>query len=106
MSEQPTPDSATPYPDFYLAADWSRIPNHCRDGLKAFIEQGRPTGSFLYAVLSNDLELAVGHADDVNKFRLADYINFLRSCAPTNCWGSPEKVDAWNKRGGLQGGAS
>jgi hypothetical protein len=62
-----------------------------------YFEKGRPPGSFLAAVLANDLVGAVGQADDINKYRLADYVQWLYWEAPGRpCgWGSYEAVREW-----------
>ena len=77
--------------------DYSRLPHHCQDGLREYIEHRRPVGDFLYAVLSNDLKEAFVRADDINIERMFDYVKFLYSQAPSPCWGSPEKVQKWLK---------
>lgn len=84
-------------------ANWDLIPDHCQDGLKLYLEHGIPTGSFLEAVLSNDLRKAVGRADDVNSRAIPNYIKFLYSYAPVDSWGSPENYASWIARGGLLG---
>ena len=73
------------------------IPDYMMDGLKRYIEQGIEPGSFLTAVLCNDLNGAVGRADDQNVKNLPAYIGYLYNEAPSPCWGSPEKVKAWMK---------
>lgn len=84
-------------------ADWTLIPEYMIGGLRRYIEQGIEPGSFLSAVLANDLKEAVGRTDDVNRNRLGDYVMFFYNYAPGDCWGSDEKFQAWLKRGGLQG---
>jgi hypothetical protein len=54
-------------------------------------------GSFLHAVLCNDLKVAVGNADDYNLRNIPVYLAFLWNCAPTSAWGSPENVENWLK---------
>ena len=84
-------------------ANWSLIPEHCRDGLREYIKRGRPTGSFLMAVLRNDLRATFECADDTNRAVVFDYIKFLYNDAPTWCWGSPAKVERWMAHKGLDG---
>lgn len=64
-------------------------------GLQLWAEHGRPQGSFLTAVLCNDLKNAVGCADEQNRRDLADIVQFAYNNLPAPCWGSPEKVMAW-----------
>ena len=71
------------------------IPDYMIDGLQRYIDHGIQPGSFLSAVLSNDLREAVGRADDTNIHCLPAYIRWLYNEAPAMCWGSPEAVDSW-----------
>lgn len=76
-------------------ANWDLIPEHCRAGLRRYIEEHQPVGGFLTAVLENDLKRAVRNADGVNRARIADYIVFLYTYAPVGCYGSKEIVSEW-----------
>jgi hypothetical protein len=71
------------------------VPVTLHDGLRNYIAGRRPVGSFLTAVLSNDLAGAVVRADPGNKFALPEIVLFLHNYAPSPCWGSPEAVEAW-----------
>lgn len=73
----------------------SAIPAHMMGGLRRWIEHGVMPGSFLRAVLENNLKDAVGQADSTNQQLLVAYVIFLYNEAPAACWGSPEKVRAW-----------
>lgn len=75
--------------------NYARLPEHLRGGMKRYIEQYCPTGGFLEAVLENNLVEAFGRADEVNRERMFDIVNFLYNEAPADCWGSPAKVEAW-----------
>jgi len=83
--------------------DYSKLPEHMQDGMRLYIERGIEGGSFMTAVLCNDLMGAAGKADHINRECLFDYCNFLYNEAPTSCHGSREKVEAWIERGGLKG---
>lgn len=74
------------------------IPDRMMGGLKRYVEHGIEPGSFLMAVLRNDLHDAVGRADDENIRNLPAYVSYLYNEAPSPCWGSPEKVQAWLAR--------
>jgi hypothetical protein len=80
---------------------WHLIPPGMIGGLRRYIEHGIPPGHFMTAVLSNDLMEALKRADNENINRLPDYGMWLYNCAPTECYGSPQKVEAWIKKGGL-----
>lgn len=75
--------------------DYSGLPLGAQESMKAYIEQRRQTGGFLYSVLSNDLQMAFARANEVNTHRMRDYLVFLHNKAPSMCWGSPSKVKEW-----------
>ena len=91
-------------------ADYERhltmLPEHMTGAIRLWIDRGIWPGNFLTAVLSNDLTEAVGRADEKNLAALGDWVRFLYCYAPADCWGSPEKVEAWNERRGLNGHAA
>lgn len=74
------------------------LPSHLSSLLK-YVEQRIPPGSFLMAVLCNNLAEACGRADLQNRRRLFEYVQYLYNDAPSACWGSKEKVDAWLAEG-------
>lgn len=82
--------------------DYHLIPEHCREGMQRYIEQGILPGDFLRAIICNDLVEAASRADIINRYRLYDYAGFLFQ-APSGCWGSEEKMQAWHDRRGLSG---
>lgn len=59
---------------------------------------GCPTGSFVQAVLENNLSNAVGFADKDNLETLPAIVNYVYNEIPGDSWGSPEKVAAWRKK--------
>ena len=79
------------------------LPEHCRDGLLAYILHGQRTGSFLESVLKCDLKAACAYADWDNRYRLFDYVCFLVNYAPAGCWGDVESVGDWLAHKGLEG---
>lgn len=66
-------------------------------GIDRYVDHGCPTGSFLRAVLENDLFEAVAKADQYNRHLLADICEYIYNYTPATCHGSPEKVAAWLK---------
>jgi hypothetical protein len=54
-----------------------------------------PVGSFLEAVLSNDLKGAVGAADIKNQYALCAITSWCYNNMPRPAWGSPERYQAW-----------
>lgn len=75
--------------------DEYNVPPYMQQGLLDWMNHGVRPGSFLCAVLENDLMEAVGRADSTNAMRLKDYAQFLYNGAPAECHGSKEKVSAW-----------
>jgi len=67
------------------------------EGVQAWVEEGRPGGSFLHAILTNDLRMAFAKADNLNMHRMREWVEFLNWELPGNCWGSPEKVRLWSR---------
>lgn len=72
-----------------------RVPAHLRGGITDYVDHHIPTGSFLEAVLSNDLKEAFGRADLESRLGMYDIVSYLFNCAPESCWGSPEAYKAW-----------
>ena len=85
--------------------NYSRLPGYMQDGMRLYVERGIEPGSFLAAVLSNDLMEALRRGDDVNQRSLRDYGMFLYNEAPCGCFGSVENYRSWIKHGGLVGNA-
>jgi hypothetical protein len=73
------------------------VPVALLDGLELYATRGVPTGDFLRAVLSNDLRMAVGRADDRSLAALREIVMFTYNEMPPLCQGSPERVASWIK---------
>lgn len=65
--------------------------------LKMYRDYGAPPGSFVKAILENNLRKAVGRADCANLEALPHIVAWVYSYMPRDAWGSPEKVKAWLK---------
>ncbi len=89
----------------YTKIDWTLLPEHLHQGVLAYIQNGRPTGGFLTAVIRGDRADAAARADDINRRRLDDIFSFFDKQAPAECHGSPDKWALWIERGGLEGKA-
>ena len=63
--------------------------------IKNYIEYGYQPGSFLTAIICNDLKETVNQADDQNIKNIPAFVIFLCNNAPTGCWGSAEKMKVW-----------
>tara|TARA_R100000656_G_scaffold59398_1_gene46247 strand:- start:34 stop:321 length:288 start_codon:yes stop_codon:yes gene_type:complete len=79
--------------------DYGRLPPHLQGGVRRYIEEGIPPGDFLTAVITNNLRLAVGHADSTSLAALTDIVRFFYNEPPGGCWGTPEKMKAWMQTG-------
>jgi len=98
-----------PSPEAYgliTSEEWANgldrlIPQHMQNGVVLWVCMGILPGSFLRAVVENDLFGACRAADDVNQNAIFRYANFFHNYAPSECFGSPKKVAAWEKQGGL-----
>lgn len=103
MNEQGPQTEENPEPTFkYLSENrlhelHKLVPVHDHHGLIAFFEDGIIPGSFLQAVLENNLSRAFGRADEVNRRALFDITTWLWNYAPADGWGSEAKVRDWSR---------
>ncbi len=65
--------------------------------LERYVVHRIPTGSFLQAVLENNLMQAFARADDENILDMFSIVQYVYSHVPGNCYGSPAIVKAWLK---------
>tara|TARA_R110000824_G_scaffold154956_2_gene327179 strand:+ start:876 stop:1142 length:267 start_codon:yes stop_codon:yes gene_type:complete len=70
------------------------LPPHMREAAKRYIESGIEPGSFMLAVLANDLTGALTQADSDNREAIFQWAKFLQ-VIPTDAWGSYIKVKAY-----------
>ena len=82
---------------------WEMIPKLMRSGLWLWVNNGHHPGSFLSALLANNLTETFRRADDQNGGIIGNYARFLYNWCPAPCYGSPEKVKDWAALGGLHG---
>ena len=72
------------------------IPPLVLQGIINYVEKGWPTGPFLKAVLEDGrLHAAVMLASEDSLAAIKQILWVLHNEAPSQCWGSPEKVTAW-----------
>ena len=69
--------------------------------LKMYVEEGVPTGSFLEALLSNQLMQTFSRADMWNSILIKDIVNVVYNYVPEDAHGSPENYRQWVKQKGL-----
>ena len=72
------------------------LPAHIRDELDAYKQGNHPYefGSFLTAILANDLVRAACTADQQNQHLLFEYAKYLYNELPSHMWGSYKTVQA------------
>ena len=71
------------------------IPERMMPGIERYVQDRVMPGSFLQAVISNDLRLACANADEENLRNLPAYIAYFYNETPSGCWGSQEKMFYW-----------
>jgi hypothetical protein len=75
-----------------MHADETLCPPHIRESLNDYVLRGIETGSFLRAVLENNLTEAVTHADRRNILLLRHIVAWVYNNVPSNVCGSAEAV--------------
>ena len=75
--------------------DPTLIPLLIMQELKDYVEHGVPTGCFLRAVISNNLQDAVGHADPHNIRILRSICGYIWHYFPHDAHGSREIYKNW-----------
>ena len=78
-----------------MSVDYAKLPEHIQASVRRYIEEGSPVGSFLSAVISNNLTEAFDCADDINEAHMKEIVGFFYYEAPAHCWGSPGKMSQW-----------
>ena len=79
-----------------MKPDYSRIPRHTLKTLQAWIATGRYLDDpFCQAVVMNDLEATITHADEANLEALPQILLWLRHHAPLGSYGSPAALSTW-----------
>ena len=71
------------------------VPEHTVGALERYINDRIPTGSFLNAVLCNDLVDAISKADEQNLRAIPEIVKFIYNNIPMNSWRTEEKVREW-----------
>lgn len=73
------------------------VPPHMWDAVTGYYLHRFQPGSFMTALLSNDLMGALGRADDVNAANIQRWCQFLYNYTPAGSYGTPERVRQWLK---------
>lgn len=88
--------------DYISHMDFHNIPDYMIGALIRWIAFGISPGSFLTAVLQNDLTMAFAHADGHNSFAMQAYARFLHNEMPSLAW-REKNMREWHENGGLVG---
>lgn len=75
--------------------EWGIIPPHMKGAAELYLLHGVRPGSFLEAVLANDLADAVARADRQNREALGAWADWCIWCLPSRAWGSRDAVAEW-----------
>ena len=86
-----------------LAIDYDMLPEHMRQGARLYMEEGIAGGSFLMALLANDVVTALNCSDDTNNQTLPEWAYWLQWQIPACSWGSVEAVQKWISHDGQKG---
>ena len=76
------------------------LPEHLKESLDAYVNEGRPTGDFLKACVENNLLEACGWADEENLGTLAAIVGYLYNECPAGCWGFKGASQKWIEQHG------
>lgn len=77
------------------AVRYDLCPNNLRGTMERYLEHGISGGHFFTSFLSNDLMGALGRADQTNLHQFPEIGKWLYNYAPSQCYGSPDKVKEW-----------
>lgn len=80
------------------------VPEHLRDGLTRYIEQGiRPGNGLLSILMDRRMSEVIAACDDEALAGLRETYKFLYNSAPGQCHGDAKRVYDWIDRGGILG---
>lgn len=78
---------------------YGAIPDYMEEALIAWVETSRPTGDFLWVVLTNgSIREYVERADENNLKAIKEWVWVMVNLVPGACWGSRDKVEQWQGR--------
>jgi hypothetical protein len=81
----------------------AKLPERIQNGLYQYVRYGTVPGSFLRAVLENNLMETYHQADPESLLCLKDILHYVYWEIPGPCHGSPEIVKRWSEQGGTEG---
>lgn len=75
------------------------IPVTMMEGIQCYIQKQCRPGTFLQAIIENDLKTAVVMADHINIRIIPAYVNYFYNNAPKDCWGHKGVIEEWFSKG-------
>ena len=75
--------------------NYENIPPLVMAAMKRYVDRHTKSGGFLTAVICNNLTDAVFRADKETYRALRDIVGWFWNVAPSDCWGSKEKMETW-----------
>lgn len=79
----------------WFDGQYSLIPERMQAALKRYVVDRIKPGSFLTAVITNDLRGAFDHADEENSKLVGLYVRWFINVPPWSCWGNVKNMQAW-----------
>jgi len=79
------------------------IPEATADAISRYAYDHYPVGSFLEAVITNDLRTAICSADPYNMYALPAIIKLIYNTVPATARGDQKKYDNWTRGTPLNG---
>lgn len=81
--------------------DYTSVPvDYMAGAVQCYIENGLEPGSFMRALLCNDLRGAIARADGMNIARIPHWVVWMENNLPGAAWGSAQNYENWIARGG------
>jgi hypothetical protein len=75
-----------------------KMPERIKASLDDYWQKGLPPGSFVRAVLENDLHQAIANADAECALALTAIVRYVYNDMPGDCWGSRRAVQKYLTR--------
>lgn len=75
----------------------NQIPDWVKDSLDRYVNHRIETGSFMRAVLENDLFEAINRGDKDSLEALPNIVRYIYNNVRSDCYGSPQRVREWLK---------
>lgn len=78
-----------------FTGEYANIPPQMQEAIRRYVVQRLAPGHFLQGVITNDLRMAVNHADQTNLPLIKLYVQWFYNQAPAACTGSRETMLQW-----------